>query len=183
MTNASSTLSSRDLANVPRFLVYAALVIGLLSVAQTALFDLFEKLSAASTEERLLAQLDSVPTAHVGSGTGPKPNVSPFLEGPSITVAGAALQQRFGDAVQKAGGHVMSARIELQGPQAKEGYIALATDFEMDQRAIQPFLYDLEAGVPFLYINTLLIQPAVEERVESNMRVQILVSGRWMGNQ
>ena len=50
------------------------------------------------------------------------PTGSPFLEGQTLTVAGAALLQRVADAVTKVGGNVLSSQVDVQGVQAKDGY-------------------------------------------------------------
>jgi general secretion pathway protein M len=46
---------------------------------------------------------------------------------------------------------------------------------------LQPLLYDLEAGMPYLFIDTLAIQsPQVFGEAESaRMRVIVGVSGQW----
>jgi general secretion pathway protein M len=102
-----------------------------------------------------------------------------------VTVAGAALQERVGVAVKKAGGNVLSSQIELDGPQAASGYVDLSEIFEIDQASLQPLLYDLEAGMPFLFVDTLVVQApqALGQAEGGRMRVQIGVSGQWQATR
>ena len=102
-----------------------------------------------------------------------------------MTVAGAALQERVGIAVKKVGGNVLSSQIELQGPQAAAGFVNLSEIFEIDQPALQPILYDLEAGMPFLFVDTLVVQApqALGQAEGGRMRVQLGVSGQWQASK
>jgi general secretion pathway protein M len=110
---------------------------------------------------------------------------SPFLEGRTVEVAGAALQQRVVAAVRDAGGNVQSSQVDLQGSQAKQGYVSLSANCEVGQGALQQLLYDLESGMPFLFIDQLVVQMpqsgggAGVETEAARMRVQIDVSGQW----
>jgi general secretion pathway protein M len=112
--------------------------------------------------------------------TGP-----PFLTGKTVTIAGAALQERVETAVKKAGGNVLSSQVDLQGPHAGEGFVGLTESLEIDQTALQPFLYDLEAGMPYLFVENLAIQApqAFAEGEGTTMRVLIAVSGQWRESQ
>jgi hypothetical protein len=62
------------------------------------------------------------------------------------------LQDRVEAAVKKAGGNVLSSQIDLQGPHSAEGFIGLTESLEIDQASLQPLLYDLEAGMPYLFV-------------------------------
>ena len=86
------------------------------------------------------------------------PTGSPFLEGQTLTVAGAALLQRVADAVTKVGGNVLSSQVDVQGVQAKDGFVSVLASCELDHAALQRLLYDLEAGMPFLFLEQLVAQ-------------------------
>ena len=69
-------------------------------------------------QSELLAQLEgrNAPSAaDVDPLSGPAPTGSPFLEGQTVTVAGAALLQRVATAVTQFGGNVLSSQVELEG--------------------------------------------------------------------
>ena len=89
---------------------------------------------------------------------GAVPAGSPFLGGETITVAGATLLQRVASAITRFGGSVQSSQVDLQGPQSKDGFVTLVISCEMEQPNLQKLLYDLEAGMPFLFIDQLVVQ-------------------------
>ena len=112
------------------------------------------------------------------------PTGSPFLEGQSLTVAGAALLQRVADAVTKVGGNVLSSQVDVQGVQSKDGFVSVLASCELDYTALQKLLYDLEAGMPFLFIEQVVAQTPQTGSVEGGrMRLLLSVAGRWGGEK
>ena len=109
------------------------------------------------------------------------PAGSPFLEGQTVTIAGAALLQRVAGAVTKVGGNVLSSQVELQGMQAKDGYVNLIASCEVEQATLQQLLYDIEPGMPFLFIDQLVAQVPTSGTKGGRMRVLISVSGAVAG--
>jgi general secretion pathway protein M len=167
-------------------LSYVAVVAGFGVLSWMTLADLDERRHALAAATDLLEQIEGRkpaaggPAAVPGTGrTG-----SPFLEGQTVTIAGAALQQRVTTAVTKVGGNVLSSQVELQGPQAKQGFVGLVASCEVEQPALQQLLYDLEAGMPFLFVDQLVVQTAQSgagQEGGARMRVLLGVSGRWQG--
>lgn len=159
--------------------LYFATLAGLMLVAGLALSSLaddYADLAAADMREDIGGH--GLP----GSGAQHKADASdsPFLEGPTLTVAGAALQERVGAAVKRVGGNVLSSQIDLQGPQASQGFVSLMADCEVSPTEIQNLLYDIEAGMPFLFIDQLEIHTSdAGEKTERKMRVQLGVSAQW----
>ena len=162
--------------------VYAALVIVLLAVAISAIVDVLGQRSSVAATADLLAQLEGrkVPSAGSRPADAGMPSGSPFLEGATVTVAGAALLQRVASAVTKAGGNVLSSQLDLQGPNAKAGFVSMVANCELDQAALQAMLYDLEAGMPFLFIDQLDVQTATTTG-DGKLRFLLGVSGQWQG--
>src|SRR5262249_3756307 len=127
------------------------------------------------------------PAGGPGSSIGPVPVGSPFLEGPTLTVAGAAILQRVGNAVRQFGGNVLSSQVELEGTQSKAGLISVTMSCELDQPQLQQLLYDLEAGMPFLFVEQLVAQApqgiagggGVTGTESGRLRVLLAVSGQW----
>jgi general secretion pathway protein M len=80
---------------------------------------------------------------------------------------------------------VLSSQIDLQGSETKPGYVSLTASCEVGENALQELLYDLESGMPFLFIDQLVVQmPQAERGISGDketarMRVQIDVSGQW----
>jgi general secretion pathway protein M len=56
---------------------------------------------------------------------------------------------------------------------------------EIDQPQLQQLLYDLEAGMPFLFVDQLVVQTPLAEAGTGNGRLRILieVSGQWRGTK
>lgn len=181
--NLAATLR-KSLVNspVPAAAGYAALVVLLLSVAIGSIADVLGQRSSVAATAEMLAQLEGrkAPAAGSRSGDAVMPSGSPFLEGATVTVAGAALLQRVAGAVTKAGGNVLSSQLDLQGPHAKAGFVSMIANCELDQAALQGVLYDLEAGMPFLFIDQLDIQTATATG-DGRLRFLLGVSGQWQG--
>jgi general secretion pathway protein M len=161
---------------------YVAVVASLLLLTWASLAGLAERRRAVDAAADMLARLEGrapVRPADRSSPTGPVPVGSPFLEGATITVAGADLLQRVSSAVKRAGGNVLSSQVELQGPRAKEGYLGLIASCDIDHAALQRLLYDLEAGMPFLFVDQLVVQAPLNASDGGRARVQIAISGLW----
>jgi general secretion pathway protein M len=162
--------------------VYAALLIVLVVVTISSVADILSQRSSVAATAAVLEQLEGrkAPAAGRGGEAG-MPQGSAFLEGATVTVAGAALLQRVAAAVTKAGGNVLSSQLDIQGPNAKAGFVSMVANCEMDQSALQSMLYDLEAGMPFLFIDQLDIQ--VVSAGEGKLRFLLGVSGQWQGTK
>jgi general secretion pathway protein M len=161
---------------------YAGIVIGLFAIALLLVADLRGKLAEVAVAQMRLDQLSSRSPPNLGSiASNVGVSGSPFLEGKTVTIAGAALQQRVEAAVAKAGGALVSSQVELDGPDAKNGFVGLTASVELGQPAVQAVLYDVEAGMPYLFVDKLLIQsPEVFGEAESGrMRMTIGVVGQW----
>src|SRR5262245_61324704 len=141
---------------------YAAIVAALLYLVGDAIADLLERRAAVAASADILDQLQQRrPTADVAGAAGDLPAGSPFLEGPTVTVAGAALLQPVATAVTLVGGTILSSHVELEGPQSRSGFVAVTASCEVEQPALQQLLYDLEAGMPYLFVDQLAAQAPV----------------------
>jgi general secretion pathway protein M len=160
---------------------YVGVVIVLLIVAATTVIDLLGQRASVAATVAMLEQLEGRKPAATGKRSGDigVPTGSAFLEGSTVTVAGAALLQRVAGAVTKAGGNVLSSQLDVQGPNAKAGFVSMVANCELEQSALQSLLYDLEAGMPFLFIDQLDIQVATAG--DGKLRFLLGVSGQWQG--
>ncbi|MBU6463122.1 MAG: type II secretion system protein M [Bradyrhizobium sp.] len=132
----------------------------------------------------MLKQLDrSRPAGSSGMpGDATMPSGSAYLEGATVTIAGAALLQRVAAAVVKAGGNVLSTQLDLQGSPSRPGFLSTIASCEIDQPQLQPLLYDLEAGMPFLFVDQLVVQtPTASDSASGRLRILVEVSGQWRG--
>jgi general secretion pathway protein M len=165
---------------------YVAVVMVLIAMAGSGVSDILERRQAVAASADLLAQLEGrkPKTAQDGAAETQIPTGSPFLEGQTLTVAGAALLQRVADAVTKVGGNVLSSQVDVQGVQAKDGFVSVLASCELDYTALQKLLYDLEAGMPFLFIEQVVAQTPQTGSVETGrMRLLLSVAGRWGGDK
>jgi general secretion pathway protein M len=166
---------------------YIGVVIALLAVSLLLIADLRDKAAEVAAAQMRLDQLSerSRPSLSALIASNAGVSGSPFLDGQTITIAGAVLQQRVEVAVAKAGGALMSSQVVLDGPDAKNGFVGLTASMEVSQPAVQSILYDIEAGMPYLFLDTLSIQsPEVFGEPENGrMRMTIGVVGQWRSSE
>jgi general secretion pathway protein M len=162
---------------------YAGLVFALLFLVVASIFDILGQRAAVASSAAMLEQLEGRRVA--ASGGRPAdvlmPSGSAFLEGATVTIAGAALLQRVAAAVTKLGGNVLSSQLDLQGTQSKAGFVSMVASCEIEQPELQPLIYDLEAGMPFLFIDQLAVQAPTTSSGEGKLRILLAVSGQWQG--
>ena len=188
MSSANFTIRWLSRSPLIAVVLYIAVAGGLLSTAGMALSDIADHQRALEQTSDLLDQLrgrsarggaaSSFASGHPGT---------PFLEGPTVTVAGATLLQRVAAAVASVGGTIQSSQVDVLGTQAKDGSVGLVVSCEMEQPSLQKVLYDLEAGMPFLFIDQLDVQvpqtTSLNETGSGRIRVVLGVSGQWQGNK
>jgi general secretion pathway protein M len=164
---------------------YAGLVIVLLAIVVSSIVDILGQRAAVASSAAMLEQFEGrkAPAAGGRSAEAGMPSGSAFLEGATVTVAGAALLQRVAGAVTKLGGNVLSSQLDVQGTHAKAGFVSMVASCELDQPALQPLIYDLEAGMPFLFIDQLTVQAPTTSSGEGKLRILLSVSGQWQGTK
>jgi general secretion pathway protein M len=166
---------------------YVALVLMFAVMTVTSLNDVLDRRAAVAEAADTLAGLEGRLPKRGGADAGGVTG-SPVLEGPTVTVAGAALLQRVSGAITKVGGNILSSQVDLQGPQIKDGFISVTTNCDVEQPALQQLLYNLESGMPFLFVDQLVVQMPTAAAGQSGggktaeavkMHVLISVSGQW----
>ena len=163
--------------------IYAGLVAVLLFTVVTSIMDVIEQRGEMAASTAMLEQLEGHKPATGAPGDVTMPSGSAFLEGATVTIAGATLLQRVAGAVVKFGGNVLSTQLDLQGTQTRTGFLSMIASIEIDQPQLQQLLYDLEAGMPFLFIDQLVVQTPTGAAGSENgkLRVLLAVSGQWRG--
>src|SRR5215468_3773950 len=134
-------------------------------------------ITAWTTVAEILARRDAVAaTANVLSQLESRNPAAPARDGDHPAVA---------DSVARFNGNILYTQVDLQGTQAKDGFVTVTVSCEVDQPVLQQVLYDLEAGMPFLFVDQLVVQgPAVPGLTpEGKLRVLISVSGQWQGSR
>ena len=165
--------------------LYLGVMILLLFVIGSSLSDIWSKRADVVASAAMLEQFEGRRPAAVRAQTpdGTSPAGSPFLEGATVTVAGAALLQRVTAAVTKLGGNVLSSQVDLQGSQSKAGFLTIIASCDIDQPGLQQLLYNLEAGMPFLFVDQLVVQAPASFAAsgDGKLRILLAVSGQWRG--
>jgi general secretion pathway protein M len=163
---------------------YVGLVVILLFIVLTSIADLIGQRSEVAASATMLEQLEGLGKAAKRSAPGgmAMPSGSAYLEGATVTVAGATLLQRVAGAVVKFGGNVLSTQLDVQ-TSGKPGFLSMIASCEMEQPQLQQLLYDLEAGMPFLFVDQLVVQTPTTEvgSQPGKLRVLLAVSGQWQG--
>jgi general secretion pathway protein M len=166
--------------------VYVVLVIVLLGAAWLATADLLDHREAVARKEAQLAQFERGRATVAAPATASEaPQGSPFLEGQTVTLAGASLLQRVAGVVTGVGGNVLSSQVDVQDAASKGGFVSLVASCEVTQPDLQKLLYDLEAGMPYLFVDQLVVEaPDNVTRGEGgHLRVMLGVSGQWRGSK
>lgn len=167
--------------------IYASLLLVLVAATALPLKGVLDQRTAIESLSDTLLRLQgrSPATARLAAGEDGTVVGSAFLEGTTVTVAGAALLQRVVGVVTQHGGSVLSSQLDLQGPQSKDGFLTVTANCDLEQRALQEIVYELEAGMPFLFVDQLVAQAPTPAAGASGgkLRVLISVSGQWQGAQ
>jgi general secretion pathway protein M len=186
----SQSAITRTLTRSPLIAValYVAVLGGLLATAGFAVSDIAGHREGLAQTADLLDQLRGrKPRGGEAASLAAQHPGTPFLEGPTVTVAGATLLQRVATAVGNVGGTIQSSQVDVSGTQARDGLVGLVVSGEMEQPALQKLLYDLEAGMPFLFVDQLDVQvpqtTAANETGSGRIRVVLGVSGQWQGSK
>jgi general secretion pathway protein M len=160
---------------------YVVLIVIALVVTGSALSAISDQRASVDAAEAMLARLEGHAIARPddSSPLGDAPAGSPFLEGQTLSVAGATLLQRVAAAVHKVGGNVVSSQVDLDSDRAKDGWVGLLISCDLEQTSLQPLLYDVESGMPFLFVDQLDVQGPTNGANGGRMRVVMGVSGQW----
>jgi general secretion pathway protein M len=163
--------------------LFAVVLIVCIVTSADNVLDVLQRREAVASAREILERMEtrgSPRAANVATDVG-VPVGSAFIEGASASVAGASLLQRMTGAIRRLRGNILSSQVDLQGPQAKAGVITATSSFEIEQPSLQPLLYDLEAGMPFLFVEQLVVQAPSGVGESGKLRVLMSVSGKWQG--
>jgi len=166
-------------ASVAGYAAVAGIAIALTWGALSAVSDARASVSAAET---MLAELEGRTAVDRRDQFSPlqgAPAGSPFLQGETLNVAAASLLQRVGAAVHRVNGNVLSSQVDLNDARAKQGWVALVVSCDIEQASLQPLLYDIEAGMPFLFVDQFVIQTPTMGTSSNRMKIVLAVSGQW----
>lgn len=166
------------LASVIAYLVLVALFV---SITILTVLDIQQSRVAAVSAAEILQTLQSHTTARTSAAAQSDVSVpagSPFLEGATVSVAAAALLQRVLLASKRVNGNTLSSQVDLLGPRSKAGFVSATFILEIAPTALQPLLYDLEAGMPFMFVDELVIQASSAAADKGKLRLVLGVSAQ-----
>ena len=126
---------TRTLTHSPVFavLLYIVVVGGLVVTTGLAVSDIVDHQRGLAQTSDLLDQLRGRGKRSSATPLGAEHPGTPFLEGPTVTVAGATLLQRVAAAIASVGGTIQSSQVDVTGTQAKDGFVSLVVSSEMEQ--------------------------------------------------
>jgi general secretion pathway protein M len=77
----------------------------------------------------------------------------------------------------------MSSQVDVKEAQQKAGLVSMVASLELGQPDLQKLLYDLESGMPYLFVDQLTVQApdTVTHGEGGRLRVVLGVSGQWQG--
>jgi general secretion pathway protein M len=162
--------------------IYMAVIALLVVMTSLQLMGISESKSERNASLERLARLEAHrthPNSREASGDELWPGGSALLEGSTVTIADAGLLQRVSNSIAKVNGSVESSELEAPLPEAKDHLIRATATFEIPQSMLQNVLFDIEGGMPFLFVEQLLVNPISEDG--RRVRVVARVSGRWAG--
>ena len=181
----TATLQRLLTTPLPAAALYLGAMILLLFVIGSSLTEVLSQRADVAASAAMLEQLEGRGRGAAGGQVAgiAGPSGSPFLEGATVTVAGAALLQHVTTAVTRLGGNVLSSQVDLQGTQSKSGFLTVIASCDIDQAGLQQLLYDVESGMPFLFVDQLVVQTSASFAAsrDDRLRIVLAISGQWQG--
>ena len=164
--------------------LYLAMLIVLISVSIFFLTGVVEQHQSRNATLDRLAHIElRMNRAARHDALDSTPAGSPLLEAGTATLASASLLQRVSTAVKSSGGVIVSTEVQSQQPQAKDNLLKVAIHCDLAEHMLQPLLYDLEAGMPFLFIDQLTVQALSAPADAGRLQVRLVVAGLWAGGE
>ena len=170
------TATARQNLSLVGFLAIVVLLFGGAASAFVSLWDAHASLNAAADEAQAL-EMRAQKLAPRAKGEDRR---SLFLDAPTITLAGANLQQLVENAVAASGGRLASSQVEV-GARGDEKRVSLQAELTIAQADMQKLIFDLETGRPYLFIESFEAKSAEKADVASAMHVALTLSGQWGG--
>lgn len=165
-------------------LIYVALVVVLILTALFALLNIGERHRAVNASAEVLARLERRAPSLLSESAWSSDSIpagSPFLDGQTVTVASATLLQQITAAITGVGGRVISSEVAPRGERSGDAIVRVLANCELEEGALQHLLYDIEAGMPFLFIDQFVAEAPANEG--GRMHVLLGVSGLWLGTK
>jgi general secretion pathway protein M len=162
--------------------IYTGLILACMAIVALVLLDLTHDYAALSAIGEQVAEFQRRARGSASESlSAPESGDSPLLQGHSVTLAGATLLQLTTGAIARVRGTVISSEVDPQNGSSPGAYIKVTITCDIEQEALQQLLYDIEAGIPFLFVDRLDVQAPVPGTDNRRLRVLLGVSGLWRG--
>jgi hypothetical protein len=108
---------------------------------------------------------------------------------PSETVAASALQRYLLERLERAGGVVQSVQAEAKSETVPPGFQRLSAQlgFDASITALQGFLFEIETGLPLVFVDSLAVQPAPAVQPDApagdRVRVGLTLTSYWKADE
>jgi hypothetical protein len=112
-----------------------------------------------ATRHDMLARLEARVRADAGARSGAVAPATAFLDAPTPGLAGAQLQAYVMQAAADHHAAVISSGVETTKREDAPDSIRLQATLDMGLAALQALLFQLESGTPYVFVESLAVQP------------------------
>ena len=106
-----------------------------------------------------------------------------FITADKPSLGAADLQKKVETILQDVGGDLLSSEIEENETKGPAVVLKLIVDCEISQSVLQNFLYQLESGTPFIFVNQVTIQKRMDDTApqDPKLKLSLHLSAIWKG--
>jgi general secretion pathway protein M len=167
---------------VGAFCAFVLLCLGIVAWSLQTRFDVMQELSE---QQNLLERLEGGARSKAGPGGPAKATAAPaaaFLDEPTLGLASATFEAHV---TQLASQHATLVSFSVQSSTAPDSTDSVRIEASMDITlgALQVLLYDLEAGTPYVFIDSMTVRPAAgatqADAANAPLRVTLGLHGLW----
>jgi len=107
------------------------------------------------------------------------------ISAPTDTLAASELHKKVLEFLDGAGGSVHSIQAEVTNEVVDDGLrrLTVQTTFDSSTGALQKVLFELETAVPFIFVDSMVVQPTTASAAGTNvgdrLRITLVVSSYW----
>ncbi len=164
----------------------SALVMGCMLLIGLSFYLRADAAQELASDRAMLSQLEararSGPDARNRSSAGGVAGPAAFLSAPTQGLASAQLQSYLSQLAANQNASVVSSAVEPPGGDDPAESIRIQATLEIDLTALQSLLYELESGMPYIFVDSLDIQTtAAAQESAQNPRSRVIMSlrGFW----
>jgi general secretion pathway protein M len=167
--------------------VLVTLVLGMVIWSVTYLVEMRDWQSEYDVKSQSLDSLkrQTAPKLPGGGNVSKLPAHGAVISAPTETIAASELQKAVLALLERAGGVVHTIQAEATSDVTGEGLRRLNTQiaFDSSMEALQKVLFELETAIPFVFVDSLLVQPtataAPGAKAGETLRVTLVASSYW----